>query len=191
MSGRPKSFDISSLMDESVTLFWRQGYQATSVRDVAKAGGLTTGTIYNEFDGKEGLYVASIEHYFNKVIKPRVDSILLAEHPNFLKKGQSDSPMVRLHHFLVSSIHNIPKEVSYQACHLVNTQCEFGEGNSLIQKTTKKATDYISNALLLTLKQAKDLQLISPKKTEMELLSFIYVFFNGLLITAKQTKNST
>lgn len=190
MSGRPKSFDIDNLMDQSVKLFWRQGYQATSVRDVAKEANVTTGTLYNEFDGKEGLFTATIEHYFNKVIKPRVDAILLSEQPQFIHDGDKDSPIVRLHHFLLSSVHNLPESLAYQSCLLLNTQSEFGNGDSIIQKATKNSTDYISKALLKIIKHAKTRELINTDHSDREILVLIQIFFSGLLTTAKHTQNS-
>lgn len=190
MSGRPKSFDIDSLMDQSVKLFWRHGYQATSVRDIAKEANVTTGTLYNEFDGKDGLFAATIEHYFNKMIKPRVDGILLAKQPYFLDRGEKDTPIVRMHHFLLSSVHNLPEAVAYQSCLLLNTQSEFGSGDSIIQIATKKATDYVSNALLKTVKQAKSLVLIDKGVSDQEILVMIQIFFSGLLTTAKHTQSS-
>ena len=190
MSGRPKSFDIDSLMDQSVKLFWRHGYQATSVRDIAKEANVTTGTLYNEFDGKDGLFAATIEYYFNKVIKPRVDGILLSKHPHFLKNNTQDSPILRIHHFLLSSIHNLPPAVAYQSCLLLNTQSEFGSGESIIQITTKQANDYVSKALLKTVKQAKSLGLIDEGVSDREILVMIQIFFSGLLTTAKHTQNS-
>ena len=190
MSGRPKSFDIDSLMDQSVKIFWRQGYQATSVRDVAKVANVTTGTLYNEFDGKDGLFAATIEHYFNKVIKPRVDAILLAKQPHFLNKNEKDTPIVRLHHFLLSSVHNVPEAVAYQSCLLLNTQSEFGSGDSLIQTATKNANDYVSKALLKTIKHTKTLGLINTEHSDRDILVLIQIFFSGLLTTAKHTQSS-
>jgi TetR/AcrR family transcriptional repressor of nem operon len=190
MTGRPKSFDIAHLMDESVTLFWRQGYQATSVRDVAKAANITTGTLYNEFNGKDDLYAATVEHYFKKVIKPRVDSILLAKHPSFLTKSDMDSPIARLQHFLNSSVHNLPPTVAYQSCLLLNTQSEFGNGDSAIQTVTRNASNYVAAAFLNNIKQAKVLGLINSNITNSQVQVLISIFFSGLLSTAKQTKNS-
>jgi len=177
-------------MDESVMLFWRKGYQATSVRDIAQVANLTTGTLYNEFDGKEGLYTATVEHYFKKIIKPRVDTILLADRPEFLGVNEEDSPIIRLSHFLVSSVYNLPKQVAYQSCLLLNTQDEFGRGDSLIQTTTNNASNYVTKGLLKTLKEAKSLNQINSNIPDHDLLILIQIFFSGLLTTAKHAKSS-
>jgi len=190
MTGRPKTFDIDKLMDESVKLFWRQGYQGTSVRDIAKGANMTTGTLYNEFEGKEGLYAATVEHYFKKVMKPRVDTILLAKQPAFLSANDVDSPVTRLKFFLVSSVENIPKQVAYQSCLVLNTQNEFGKGDSLIQTAASNASDYVAKALMRTVKEAKSLDLINSVIPDREVLVLIQIFFSGLLMTAKHLKSS-
>lgn len=44
-----------ALLDEAAACFRKLGYQATGVRDVAKALGMTTGGIYAHFGSKESL----------------------------------------------------------------------------------------------------------------------------------------
>ena len=53
MTGRPKQFNQDVLLAKAVECFWREGYQGVSIRDVATAAGVTTGTLYNEYGGKD------------------------------------------------------------------------------------------------------------------------------------------
>jgi AcrR family transcriptional regulator len=190
MTGRPKIFDMNNLLDASVQLFWRQGYQGTSIRDVAKAANLTTGTLYNEFGGKDDLYAATLEHYFLQVIKPRVDTILLAEQPNCLKDSIDQSGFARILFFLTSSVHKLPSSVAHQACLLINTTNELGRGDTPIHKVVDKANRYINNAVKTVLLNEKSSQGdVTPAKVKGLLLQ-LHIFMTGLLITAKQTKDT-
>lgn len=189
MGGRPKQFDMDNLLEQSVYLFWRQGYQNTSIRDVAKAANLTTGTLYNEFGGKEDLFSATLDHYFHTIIKPRVDNILLAPSPSFLIDPRIDSEFARIHYFLVSSIHKLPTSVAHQACLLVNTQAELGQGNTPIHQVLNKANRYVTNALQKVLSQVQGEYKMTAKSIKQCLLQ-IHVFMTGLLITAKHIKNT-
>ncbi|MGK0444988.1 MAG: TetR/AcrR family transcriptional repressor of nem operon [Bermanella sp.] len=190
MTGRPKTFDINRLLDTSVELFWRQGYQGTSIRDVAKAANLTTGTLYNEFGGKDDLYAATLERYFLQVIKPRVDTILLADEPECLKGSKDKSGFARLHFFLTSSVHKLPASVAHQACLLINTSNELGPGDTPIHKVLDKANRYINNAIkAVLLNEASPKGDMTPASIKRLLLQ-LHIFMTGLLITAKQTKDT-
>src|ERR1700761_3222093 len=52
-------------------LFARQGFEATSIRDIAAAAGMMSGSLYYHFASKEDLYIAvqdaSISKIFNAV----------------------------------------------------------------------------------------------------------------------------
>jgi TetR/AcrR family transcriptional repressor of nem operon len=54
-------------MDEvlagAMNTFWQKGYAATSIRELVQATGLTTRSLYNLFESKEGLFQASLERY--------------------------------------------------------------------------------------------------------------------------------
>ena len=190
MTGRPKTFDMNSLLDAAVQLFWRQGYQGTSIRDVAKAANLTTGTLYNEFGGKDDLYAATLERYFVQVIKPRVDTILITDEPECLKGSADKSGFARIHFFLTSSVHKLPSSIAHQACLLINTTNELGSGDTPIHKVVDKANRYINNAVkTVLLNEPSSKGPMTPAKIK-ELLLQLHIFMTGLLITAKQTKDS-
>lgn len=49
------------VIDAAITLFAKQGFASTSTQDIARAIGMTPGTLYWHFDGKEALLVAVLE----------------------------------------------------------------------------------------------------------------------------------
>jgi len=44
-------------------LFWKKGFNGTSTRDLEKATGLGTSSIYNSFGGKEALFFETLQYY--------------------------------------------------------------------------------------------------------------------------------
>jgi len=64
--GRPKQFDRDVALDRALDLFWRHGYEATSLADLVEVTGAKAPTLYAEFGNKEGLFCASVEHYLTK-----------------------------------------------------------------------------------------------------------------------------
>lgn len=58
---RPKEYDENEVVAKAVELFRRQGYDATSVRDILESTGLSSSSLYAAFGGKEALYLAALK----------------------------------------------------------------------------------------------------------------------------------
>ncbi|MEM6159392.1 TetR/AcrR family transcriptional regulator [Erwinia sp. P6884] len=61
--GRPKTFNREAALDKALELFWRHGYEGTSLSDLVEATGAKAPTLYAEFTNKEGLFRAAVERY--------------------------------------------------------------------------------------------------------------------------------
>jgi TetR/AcrR family transcriptional repressor of nem operon len=60
---RPREFDEASALRHAMTLFWRKGYEATSMTDLLKATGLSKSSLYQTFTDKRTLFLAALEAY--------------------------------------------------------------------------------------------------------------------------------
>jgi TetR/AcrR family transcriptional regulator, transcriptional repressor for nem operon len=65
-----KQFERSEVLDRAMAVFWRRGYEATSIRDLVEATGINRGSIYGTFGDKKGLFLAVLAHYAEEVAKP-------------------------------------------------------------------------------------------------------------------------
>src|SRR5687767_3760786 len=54
-------------------IFWKQGYEATSLVDLERATGLGRQSLYGVFGDKRGLFLAVVEHYLRQVLQPGFD----------------------------------------------------------------------------------------------------------------------
>lgn len=61
--GRPRNFDREEALDTALKLFWRHGYEGTSVAMLAKTIGVNVPSLYAAFVNKESLFVECIERY--------------------------------------------------------------------------------------------------------------------------------
>lgn len=59
-------FDRDEIIDKSIELFWKNGFSASSMKDVVQTTGLKPGSIYLAFGNKEALFKESLETYAEK-----------------------------------------------------------------------------------------------------------------------------
>ena len=63
--GRPLSFDRDVALDKAMLLFWRHGYEGTSLNDLTAAMGVTPPSIYAAFGDKKRLFLEAVNRYLS------------------------------------------------------------------------------------------------------------------------------
>jgi AcrR family transcriptional regulator len=76
-AGRPLSFDRELALERAMLVFWRYGYEATSLNDLTSAMGITPPSLYTAFGDKERLFLEAVEYYLAK--KPCFFESIVAE----------------------------------------------------------------------------------------------------------------
>ena len=67
--GRPREFDIDEAIQMATELFWRKGYEGTSLSDLTGAMRITAPSFYFAFGNKEKLFRRVIEQYYESQIE--------------------------------------------------------------------------------------------------------------------------
>jgi AcrR family transcriptional regulator len=61
--GRPREFDVEKALNTASELFWRKGYEGTSLSDLTEAIGITPPSFYFAFESKEALFKQVLGRY--------------------------------------------------------------------------------------------------------------------------------
>lgn len=61
--GRPRAFQRDEALLKAMHIFWAKGYDGASMKDLTKAMGINSPSLYSEFGDKERLYLEAIECY--------------------------------------------------------------------------------------------------------------------------------
>ena len=64
--GRPREFDADRALDAALLLFWRHGYEGTSLAMLVKAMKINMPSLYAAFGNKEELFHKALERYLQK-----------------------------------------------------------------------------------------------------------------------------
>jgi TetR/AcrR family transcriptional repressor of nem operon len=109
---RPIEFDRPKALNRALALFWRQGFQATSLADLLAAMGISRGSFYAAFGDKRRLFIECLD--------------LFASHmTGRLRRARTQAPpLVALQGFLEHSLLPAGDPRGRWGCLLVNTVLE-------------------------------------------------------------------
>ncbi|WP_197739632.1 TetR/AcrR family transcriptional regulator [Mycolicibacterium sp. P1-18] len=60
---RPREFDRAEALTQAMHLFWQQGYERTTLKDLTVAMGISAPSLYNAFGDKKALYEEAVALY--------------------------------------------------------------------------------------------------------------------------------
>ena len=109
--GRPAKLQLDEVLNRATHLFWAEGGDAVSTRDLEKALELRAPAIYRRFRSKDELFARCVNHYVDTVIEGRVRLVF---------EG-TDDPMRALHRFFLSTLEPHGREPRLRGCLLANT----------------------------------------------------------------------
>jgi TetR/AcrR family transcriptional regulator, transcriptional repressor for nem operon len=105
---RPREFDERAVLEAAVLCFWKQGYEATSVRDLVEHTGIAAASLYNAFGDKRALYEKALDHYVEVSIADRI------------RRCQSLPPLRALEAFFGEIVKRSLNDRDRKGCMLVN-----------------------------------------------------------------------
>ncbi|GGF14890.1 TetR/AcrR family transcriptional regulator [Subtercola lobariae] len=61
--GRPRGFDLDDALDAAIDVFWRQGYEGTTLDDLTRSMGINRPSLYAAFGNKEQTFKLAVGRY--------------------------------------------------------------------------------------------------------------------------------
>ncbi len=175
---RPIEFEEKKVLGSAMRCFWKRGYAATSMRDLEKATGLSTGSIYNSFGNKDGLFEKSLDFYVDTVIQRRIHVFLGHENP---QQGIID--------FFADSMDK-PEQVRVLGCLLVNTGIEGDHHSDRVHEKMKAAQKKVNRALLATLERGLKSGEITTNTDPVVLARHLGMLLSGLLVRLRSDRST-
>lgn len=168
---RAKEYDRAEVLHKAMLIFWKHGFDATSIQDLVAATGLNRFGLYQEFSGKEGLFAACLDLYRDEFV-------------SFALAPLKDPPMglASIRRYFQGLVDHEPGIDDPKGCLMTNTAIEKPHENETA--TAKVAAHFarIEDAFLACLKQARRDGTLPPERDVKELARYFLGISQGLAV---------
>jgi len=175
MVGRPREFVEEEALERACELFWRQGYEATSLNQLVESMGISRQSLYNTFGGKEKLFLRVIDHY----TETRLAAVI-----SLLGDEGADLRSIEQYFGQVAAGTTMPGDVR-KGCLMVNTAVELSIREGSAADKTKSFAGRLEGALLHALEGAQAAGQTSAKCSLADTASFLATVVQGMLVSCK------
>lgn len=176
---RPLTFDREQKLHEAMILFWRQGYDATSMQNLVDTLKINKFSLYNTFGDKKQLYHEALQRYMTSVVEKLLAPLEETEIP----------PLMRIHNYFLNLADKLRTPQSIIGCFMQNAGIETALVDSAVASMLKVMLRRIQSALQTCLDAAVHDGSLSPEKLPSdnmtEVARFLMIQAQGLLVFRK------
>ncbi|XMB66695.1 TetR/AcrR family transcriptional regulator [Mycoplasmatota bacterium zrk1] len=169
------------IIEKSIGVMFKNGYNGTGVKDITDAAGIPKGSLYNYFENKEDYAKEALNHYYREINKQ-----------NFkILDDKNLNPLDRIKQFYESMIDEFTDLSNCElGCFVGNMTQEMAGISNIIKETTNEIHNEITQKIKNCLIEALEKRDISKNKNLDELSQFITSSWQGSLLGIKATNNS-
>ncbi|MCC9168877.1 TetR/AcrR family transcriptional regulator [Pontibacter harenae] len=163
---RNVEFDEQLAISKAMDVFWKKGYNGTTMRDLTEAMGINSSSLYNTIGDKHQLFVKSIKHY----TESRMDAA---------KKQlqQITSPLKAIEKYINASVYTITNEPN--SCLAIKTTFEVATGDAEVQKIIRADSEFTYQLLIGLVNKAIEKKEIKVSQDAEMLTDYIINHFTG------------
>lgn len=171
---RTKEFDPDAVLQRALELFWRRGYEATSMADLVQHLGIGRASIYATFGNKHELYLKALDRY------------LQLRDPNPIELLSQPGPALPAVRALVQQYaEESACDQQRRGCLLVNAAVERLPGDPAVARRVESSWDILEAALTSALIRARAQGELADDCDPRALARLLLVVLQGLRVLGK------
>jgi len=176
---RTKEFDPDAALQAALELFWRRGYEATSLADLVDHLGIGRASLYATFGSKHELYLKAMERYAETS-----DAALLAE----LSQPGPALPAVRavVRRFAAEAV---SPEERHKGCFVTNTAAELAPHDPAAARRVEISWERLETMLYSALLRAQAQGELSQERDPRALARMLLVLLQGMRVVGKASED--
>lgn len=171
---RSKSFDPDVVLRKAMQLFWRQGYEATSVNDLVQGMGINRASLYGTFGDKRSLFLKALNRYIETVLEPRLSAL-----------EQTPSPFEGLRELFGELAAFAAGDPQRRGCLVVNTACELANRDAEVAARLRAQAEALEARLARLLARARADGEIAADRDPKTLAACLAALIDGLRVRSK------
>lgn len=173
---RPKEFDPEVVLERAVEVFWRQGFEATTVDDLVSELGVSRQSLYATFGSKEQLYQLALDRYRHREAERLVE--LLAGDGRLLP---------RLRGLLDGLVDGMVSDPQCKGCFVVNAATERVPSAEATRRQVADQFARLEEVLQFAFRRAQLNGELAAAADPRSLARFLLTTLQGLRVMGKAT----
>lgn len=171
---RTKEFEPEAALQSAMELFWRKGYEATSVRDLLEGMGIGRGSFYDTFGDKHSLFLAALDRFE----QTRTAWILEA-------LEESESPVEAIRYIFERTVDGLVGFEPRRGCLLANTAVELAPHDPEVAERISSYVRRTEDAFTQALERTRTVGKSRKHKDPRALARFLVNSLHGLRVMAR------
>ncbi len=170
--GRPREFDVDEALERALEVFWRKGYEGTTLPDLTKAMGINRPSLYAAFGNKESLFRKALERY--------------AKGPGSQIADALAEPTARAvaERWLRATVEVVAQPRNPRGCFVIRSAIACGGESTLVQEALGEHRIAAEKALRARFKRAISDGDLPPDTNVADLTRFVVTLTNGIAVQA-------
>lgn len=175
MAGPQKQFDTNAALDSALAVFWRQGYELTSMQDLVSAMGINRASLYDTFGNKHELYKKALQRYKNTSLAMTREKLI----------NSPGTVSERLLNYFYSLSQSHVAEQQHIGCFLNNTAVELAPHYPDIAELVREAWQELENIFKAVLDDGVSKQELPANINTTAIAATINMTLQGISVMAK------
>lgn len=167
--GRPLKFNPDIALEKAMHIFWRKGYESSSLQDLLTAMALSKSSFYQTFKSKHTLFQRCIQHY-RQMLTNRMKAQLETS-----SSGKN---------YITRIFFNVANETSginaRRGCLTMNVASEFAQSNAEIAELISNSIENYIDVFEMAVKKAQQQREIPETKDARSLAAYLVSSMSGL-----------
>jgi TetR/AcrR family transcriptional repressor of nem operon len=169
---RTKEFEPGEALDAAMQLFWRNGYAATSIRDLLDGMGIGYGSLYNTFGDKHALFLACLDR-FQELRTSWIDEVL------------EDSGLSGIEEVFRRTVDGLVGFEPRRGCLLANTAVELGPHDAEVAAKISRYVRHTEAVFERAVIRAQEAGEIPADRDPRALARFLVNALHGMRVLAR------
>lgn len=141
---RPREFNPDVALERAMKLFWKQGYESTSIQDLVDFMGINRFSLYDTFGSKHQLFMKALDRYRDEVV---TDGLRMLEGP------EAGLPAIEL--YFKSALAMSEPSSNRAGCLMTNCAVEMAAHDEELASKVRAHLERLENAFHRQLRQAR------------------------------------